>query len=540
MAKRTLFASLLAMAMPVHAGQVTHTYDNLNRIIRTDYGNGTAIDFSYDAAGNRLSRIAGANQAPVADAGPDQTVDVGANVVLDGSRSRDPDQGPLPLAYTWSQSGGPGITLANASTTTPGFTPLAAGTYVFALTVYDGLTNSMSDTVTITVNTVSAGNQAPLANAGTDQSVSANTKVTLNGSGSSDPDQGPSPLAYNWVQTGGPNVTLANAATATPDFTPLAASTYVFKLVVNDGLADSLDDTVTITVNPVSAQNQSPIADAGADQTVSSGANVTLDGQGSSDPDQGPAPIAYSWTQTGGPGVTLTNAASGTPGFTPLEAGTYIFKLVVNDGASDSAPDTVTVTVNAPSPLKIRTPNGGEIWNEDSKQTFSWTSANIDSRKRLVLYLSTDNGLTWKKIGGTKNNGSKTWKIPKKRYASKQARVKICLQQAAPLCDTSDAAFTINQAPVAEAGKRQSATAYTEMTLNGGASRDPDNGPAAMTYRWTQLSGPSIVLNGANTASPNFTPEEPGMYVFGLVVNDGSADSKRDKVSVKISANNFD
>ncbi|MFI3185098.1 MAG: PxKF domain-containing protein [Methylococcaceae bacterium] len=51
-----ILAGILAMPSLGHAEQVTHSYDNLNRLIRTDYGNGNIIDYAYDAAGNRTSQ----------------------------------------------------------------------------------------------------------------------------------------------------------------------------------------------------------------------------------------------------------------------------------------------------------------------------------------------------------------------------------------------------------------------------------------------------------------------------------------------------
>ena len=65
----------------------------------------------------------------------------------------------------------------------------------------------------------------PVANAGPDQNVSTGATVSLNGSGSSDPDGGPSPLSYSWSQLSGPSVTLNNPNTATPTFTPGGTST---------------------------------------------------------------------------------------------------------------------------------------------------------------------------------------------------------------------------------------------------------------------------------------------------------------------------
>ncbi len=313
-----------------------------------------------------------------------------------------------------------------------------------------------------------------------------------------------------------------------------------FRLDAYNGMKSEIDISNVKLGNKQAVENQPPVANAGADQTVNAGVKVTLNGSGSNDPDQGPSAITYSWSQTGGPSVTMTNPVTAMPDFIPLVAGTYIFRLSVNDGLTESATDTVTVTVNdaaaAATSLTIQAPNGGEVWNEGGKQTITWGSQGIDSKKSLLIYLSTNNGLNWKKITSAKNLGSKIWKIPKKAYISKQTLIKICLNQKAPLCDTSDAVFNINKAPVAEAGVKQTVIVGSEVILNGGASYDVDNGPATITYKWVQTRGPLVTLNGADTAMPSFTPTLKGTYIFGLIASDGSADSKQDKVTVSVKA----
>ena len=92
-------------------------------------------------------------------------------------------------------------------------------------------------------------NAPPFANAGDGQTAAPGDSVTLDGSASNDPDNGPSPLTYNWTQTGGPSVTINNANQAQANFTPPAAGTYYFLLTVSDG-AHSHTDTVAVSVTP--------------------------------------------------------------------------------------------------------------------------------------------------------------------------------------------------------------------------------------------------------------------------------------------------
>ncbi|WP_460661733.1 PKD domain-containing protein [Kribbella swartbergensis] len=194
-----------------------------------------------------------------------------------------------------------------------------------------------------------SNNRLPVANAGAPQSVEVGTTVTLNGSGT---DADGDDLTYAWTQTGGPAVTLSSTTAAQPTFTaPSSASTLTFSLVVRDGKADSAAATTTVTTTPV---NQVPVANAGTTQTVNTGTTVTLDGSGSRDADDDP--LTYTWTQTGGPAVTLSSQAVQKPTFTaPATPATLTFSLVVRDGKVDSAVSTTTVTVTDPNLARGKT-----------------------------------------------------------------------------------------------------------------------------------------------------------------------------------------
>ncbi|MDO8582338.1 MAG: DNRLRE domain-containing protein [bacterium] len=96
------------------------------------------------------------NSAPVTDAGQNKTTalsSTGTNnptITLDGSGSSDADPGEK-LFYAWTQTGGPSVTITNATGAVANITPTQAGVYTFELTVSDSLKTS-TDTVTITVN----------------------------------------------------------------------------------------------------------------------------------------------------------------------------------------------------------------------------------------------------------------------------------------------------------------------------------------------------------------------------------------------------
>jgi hypothetical protein len=202
-----------------------------------------------------------------------------------------------------------------------------------------------SDTATLTVE---ADNLAPVADAGEGQTVDSGVLVQLDGSSSSDPDAD-LPLTYGWSQVGGTAVVLSSATAVSPTFTaPVTAGVLTFALTVTDsrGMPSLSAGTVAVTVTAPAA-NQPPVANAGADQEVKTGALVTLSGSGSNDPD-GNLPLTYAWSQAGGEVVGLSGGATVTATFAaPSTAGVLTFTLAVTDslGLTAITPDEVVVRV---------------------------------------------------------------------------------------------------------------------------------------------------------------------------------------------------
>ena len=327
-----------------------------------------------------------ANIAPTADAGPDQTVDSGANVGLDGAASTDPDAGDT-LDYAWTQTGGPNVTLAGADTETPSFTaPTGPATLTFQLEVTDDDGSSDTDTVTVDVNEPPPVNQAPAADAGVDFTTDSGAIFILDGSGSSDPDG--DALDYSWTQTSGPAVTLNGANTAVPSFVaPTGPATLVFELEVCDPEPLCDTDTMTVDVNEPPPVNQAPTADAGPDQTVASGAAVNLNGTGSSDPDGDS--LDYSWTQTSGPAVTLSGANTATPSFTaPVGPATLVFQNEVCDPEPLCDTDSVTINVDevpvGGTDVSAAVQPNGKTYVNDPQKTFFVKVRNLGTQNVTI------------------------------------------------------------------------------------------------------------------------------------------------------------
>ncbi|MBI3610222.1 MAG: hypothetical protein HY204_05920 [Nitrospirae bacterium] len=129
---------------------------------------------------------------------------------------------------------------------------LTPATYLFILR---GMIGNVTQTLASAALTVSPiPNTAPIANAGPDRIGYAGQSVTLDGTGSSDPEG--DPLTYTWAFVSVPqgsavtNASLIGANTATPSFVPDVRGSYILSLVVNDGLLDSQTDQVAVYVNP--------------------------------------------------------------------------------------------------------------------------------------------------------------------------------------------------------------------------------------------------------------------------------------------------
>ena len=475
------------------------------------------------------------NTAPVANAGVTQNVTVGSLVTLDGSGSRDANN--QSLTYIWQMTAVPAGSLAALSSTTsakPTFTADVAGTYMVSLVVNDGKASSTLTTVSVYS---SVNNSAPVANAGTNQSITVGSVVNLDGTGSTDANR--DTLTYKWslsnVPTGS-GATLNSSISPNPRFTADMTGTYTAILIVNDGKVDSLSSVVVITA---SAANSAPVANAGLAQSVKLNDTVTLDGTLSTDANNDF--LTYKWaliTKPTGSSAVLSSITTSKPTFKADVAGTFVASLIVNDGKVDSPAVATTVSVSTANADPIANAGSNQNVTVGTAVTLDGTNSSDANRDQLTyrwVMMSKPTGSTAALTNPTSAKPTFTADLVGSYVISlivNDGRVD------STTVATTVIASVVNAVPVANAGTNQSVI-LGSVTLDGSASSDA-NGDA-ITYKWTLLNKPTnsnAALSSATSAKPTFTADIAGVYVFSLQVNDGKVDSAVATVSVNASAAN--
>ena len=548
-----------------------------------------------DAAGNVGSSIsspaipyiapAGGNNQPEADAGPDQVVDPGDTVTLDGSESSDRD-GNETITYSWKRTGGTaGVTaptLTGPTTDSPTFTAdtLTSGdddvVHVFTLTVTDDHEETDTDTVVVTVEAPDT-NPIPIASAGVDQEVISGTLVTLDGSASGDDGR---IVSWAWERTGGTDglgatVPLNNPNAIKPTFTANTLAVggseviHIFTLIVTDNEGATGTDTVMVTVKaPLFA---APVANAGPDQTFDPGATVTLDGSGSTS-DSRRTPLAYAWKRTGGTAdsVTLTGANTAMPTFTavapdPLPAtqfATHIFELTVTDSAGAMSTDTVTVRIVIPTAPLAPVANAGPdrtvtsaaaVRLDGSGSTVNPSRTIRSYAWRWIKPLSTPNVAPVTLTGET--TATPTFTAPVVAVGAKDIThvFELTVTDSAGRTNTDTVSITVIfpfAEPVANAGPDRKVGSGTVVTLDGSDStvdlRRPD---PSKSYAWARTGGTgvdTVTLTSADTATPGFMTETltsgaaDVTHIFTLTVTDSAGEEDTDTVTITVTLGNAD
>ena len=465
---------------------------------------------------------------PVANAGPDQTVNEGVIVYHNGSASTDEDG--FVIAYSWVQVAGPPVEIFNANSVNPIITaPAVAMDTPITLELKVTDDEGISGTDQIIINVVDIPG-APVANAGPNQAQPALTLVLLDGTASSDADGTIS--RYSWLQESGPSVTLNGKTIATPTFSmPNVAvgTTFVFSLTVWDNNDLAATDLVQITT---SAITQPPVANAGLDMTYSTNqSGIVLNGVGSTDPDG--TIFQYDWVQLSGATVILmSDQVTPTATFTsPATPGTLTFELTVTDDGGLTATDQVVIEITQPVTINLTAnPNPA---TRGATVTLDATGS-IDPDGTIVSYAWTQSAGPAVTLSGN-NTALASFTAPVLALDT-VFTFDIAITDSAGLTVTGSISVTVlgNQPPQVNAGIDQTVNELDNVTLTGSAT-DPEAG--VLTYLWTQTTGPAVTLTNANTASTSFTaPAVTATTTLGflLTVTDDEGGVATDAINVTV------
>ncbi len=232
-----------------------------------------------------------------------------------------------------------------------------------------------------TGTTVSYIGQPPVAYAGVDITVGTGEPITLDGSGSSDPDG--NLVSYEWRASSGEDIKSANPIL---ELDSLPIGVYIATLIVTDDQLNTATDTMTITVTEATA----PVANAGADQTIKQDDDLHLDGSASRDIDG--TITKYEWYDITNPTATTLGAIVT---ITNLAVGVHTIELKVTDDDGYTGTDRIVATVvELPSTLKKTGQTSSSYANDDGAyQTGVPHSYTRDNSNDTV----TDNvtGLMW-------------------------------------------------------------------------------------------------------------------------------------------------
>jgi len=517
--------------------------------------------FTYSANdGTSNSNVATVNitvnsvaDPPIADAGPDQTVEEGRNVTLGGSNSFDTEGETL--SYQWEQIGGtPSVTLSNPLAANPTFTaPSSVGSggqaLIFQLTVTDEEAEQVTDTAIVNV-TLPLANRPPDADAGIDQDVEEGEIATLMGSNSFDPDG--DNVSYQWNQIGGSLVTLSSPTAQNPTFkapfVESAGSSFTFELTVTDtsGL-QSTDTTIVNVTSVLPSANQQPKAVVGADQTVDENSTVILDGFGSFDPEG--EDLFYRWRQVAGRPVTLSNPTAEQPTFTAPNVGSggvsLVFELTVTDvGGLQAVVDTlVNVTGDNDFPIA----KAGDDQTVDEKTTVTLDGfGSFDPEGQNLSY-------SWRQVVGPSvtlsdpSAGQPSFPSPNVTPNGVSLIFELTVTDVVGLQQRDSVEISVfgdNDPPIADAGDDQTVLEKTTVMLDASNSSDPDVDDV-ITYQWKQTAGKAVNLSDPTSKlptfeAPNFEDAGDQPLIFKLIVTDGQGQPSPEDSSTTVTVSNFE
>jgi len=455
------------------------------------------------------------NTVPIANAGGPYTGQKNSQIAVTGASSVDPD-GTI-VNYQWDCDASDGVNLsAGAATPVASCTYTTIGSYTVTLQVTDDDGAMDTDTVTVTIS-----NAAPNANAGGPYSAVQGAVVTVDGSGSSDPDG--SLVSYQW-DCDSINGVSFSPASASPVFTCTYASqgTYTVSLLVtdDDGATDTGTGTVIVT-------NQAPVAEAGGPYNGNQGVAMPVFAFGSTDPDG--TIVSYEWDCTSdGVYDVVSSSPTGSTCLYPT-IGTYTITLRVTDDDGAIAIDTASALIGNQDP--VAAPGGPYSALQGTSVTIDG-SASADTDGTIVDFAwdcDAANGVSL-----TSTGTSDSIVCPYGAVGTYTVTLQVTDDDGATNTVTTQVIVS-NGAPVAVAGGPYTGTKNVTVTVDGSASSDADG--TLVSYAWDCESDGVIDVTLA-TPSAGCIYSSIGVFTATLIVTDDDGGTDSDTATVNIPAVN--
>jgi hypothetical protein len=453
-------------------------------------------------------------------AGSDRTVPGRARATLTALAS---DAEGDAVTFQWNQLSGPPVALLQADTDAASFLAPDVKTDVALLFAITATANglSASDEVELTVT----ADRPPRVAAGSDQAVPGRTPVTLTAVGS---DADGDVVSFLWTQLSGVPVALSDADTAAVSFVAPDVKSDVTLVLSVTATANGLSATDEVELQV--AADRPPSVVAGADQAVPGRSNVTLSAL-AGDPDGDP--VALQWRQVSGPPVVLGGADTMTVTFTTpdVKSPTDIALLVTATANGLSTTDEVVLTVAADGPPSVTTSPTRTV---ASRATLALLAQASDPDGDVVTFRWEQRSGPPVTIVDAETAGPSF--IAPSVVAPTLLRLEVT---AAANGLTAHAEVEVSveaeATPVADAGPDLTVPGRTAVVLRGAGSV-PDG--SAVTWAWTQIAGPAVMLAGAATAAPSFDApdvKQPAVLTFQLEVS-AHGQTARDTVDVLVLA----
>ncbi len=324
-----------------------------------------------------------------------------------------------------------------------------------------------------------APNAPPRVDLGPDRRVRAGVSVVL-AAAADDPDG--DALTLTWTQIAGPPVALDPSDPRAPRFTaPAPPARLVFELLAEDGRGGRAGDRVAVTVN------EPPRITPPADRVAAPGEALTLTATAEDDD----AIAAWAWTQEDGPAVVLEGADGPQVRLTtPPEPERLVLRVTVTDSDGESTSATVAVTVDAPPQAAVQAParvNPGALVILDAS----------DSRDPDGEDLT----FAWVQTGGPSVDLTGA-EAPRAAFTAPAdpgpVDFRLTVTDPWGASDSAEVSVWVNAAPVVRLAPVPAVAPGTPVTLDAGASRDPDGDVLSFAWRDDQGrllgEGPTLVL----------------------------------------------